>query len=567
MLWSETLIPTLREAPADAEISSHKLLVRAGLVRKLAGGIYTFLPLGLRTLRKIEAIIRDELNAAGAIEVLMPALQPVELWQRGPRYEAARRVMFQVRSNASATADYVLGPTHEEACTDMMSGIVNSWRHLPRTLYQIQTKFRDEIRPRFGLMRCREFVMKDAYSYDVDDAGAIRSYEAMYAAYVRIFQRVGLHAKPVEADTGVMGGSYSHEFAVPCEVGESEIVYTDDGSYAAAIEKAASALVPRPSNPEPGAGPSEFPTPGIVTIAALAAAGVPAHDQIKTLVLLCDSAICLVLLRGDHTLNEAKLGALGFHEHRPATDTEIAEALGAKPGSLGAVASTLRQPFRIFADSALEGQHGMTTGANRDGFHLRDVSVPRDIAVERFLDLRLVQPGDTTDSGAPLRIARAIEVGHVFKLGTKYSEAFSANYLDAGGRTHPCVMGCYGIGVTRTLQAVIEQSHDADGILWPASVAPFQVVIALLDAALLPDARAVQKELADAGIDSIIDDREERPGVKFKDADLIGFPVRVTVGEKSRQAGGVEIKRRGTKDSAVVPIAGIAARAKELLGA
>jgi prolyl-tRNA synthetase len=561
MRWSQLLIPTLREAPADAEIASHQLLLRAGLARKLAGGIYTFLPLGLRVLRKIETIIREEMNRAGAQELLMPALQPVELWKRGPRYAAARAVMFRAQGldEKNEDAELVLGPTHEEVITDLVATNLNSYRHLPKTLYQIQTKFRNEIRPRFGLMRAKEFSMKDAYSFDATDEDATVSYQKMYHAYERIFSRIGLKAMVVEADTGVMGGSFSHEFSVPCAIGESEIVFTEDGSYAAAIEKAVGQAQAR-NNPNQCPAIEKFATPNAVTIEDLTRKHqVAAYDQIKTLVYLCDDKLNMFLIRGDHSLNEAKVGALGFNEYRPATAQEIQQALGANPGSLGAVGDVKKQIGQIFADETLRDQKGMVTGANEDGFHLKNVDVTRDIPVDRFCSLRTVSDGEKSIEGKPLKIQRAIEVGHVFKLGTKYSEALGASYLDAQGKSHPMVMGCYGIGVTRSLQAVIEQNHDNNGILWPVSIAPFPVVITLLDQNLLADAEALQKELANYAIESLLDDRDERPGIKFKDADLVGFPIRMTVGEKSKKAGGVEIKLRHEKESKILPLSEAAA--------
>jgi prolyl-tRNA synthetase len=553
MRWTQTFIPTLKETPADAEIVSHQLLLRAGLVRKLTGGLYTFLPLGLRALRKIETIIREELDRAGAIEVAMPCLQPPDIWQQSGRYTTAAEVLYHVLDRAKK--EWVLGPTHEEVITQLAAFELNSYRQLPKNFYQIGVKFRDEIRPRFGLMRAREFIMKDAYSFDASDEAAMVSYRKMYDAYARIFARCGLRALAVEADTGVIGGNYSHEFMVPAETGENEVVYAEAGRYAANLEKATSRgpLTPTPTG-DTGGAPEKFPTPGVVTIESLAAAPyhVAAHQQIKTLVYLADSQPILILLRGDDQLNEAKLVArTGATQVRPATAEEVFAALGAHPGSLGAVASTLRSPAPpVYADLALQGAAGMTTGANEDGFHLRHVNLARDIAVTRWADFRTVQPGELdVESGQPLKTRRAIEVGHVFKLGTKYSEKLNAQYLDETGQQHPCVMGCYGIGVTRTLQAVIEQCHDKDGIIWPLPVAPFAVGLTPLNVA--PDspgmklAERLHDELAARGVEVLLDDRDERPGVKFKDADLIGLPLRVGVGEKSLARGEVELKPRG----------------------
>ncbi len=568
MKWTQTLIPTLREAPADAEILSHKLLLRAGLIRKLAGGVYTFLPLGLRALRKVEQIIREEMDRAGAVEVLMPALQPPEIWQQSGRYETASNVLFKLKD--SGNREWVLSPTAEEVITTLAANEINSYRQLPKNFYQISVKFRDEIRPRFGLMRAKEFIMKDAYSFDATDEGAMASYRKMYDAYTRIFARCGLKAFPVEADTGVIGGNYSHEFMVPAETGENEVAFCEACGYAANIEKATSGL-PKTAAREIGAAVEKFATPGVVTIEALSKApySVPANRQIKTLVYLADRQPVIILIRGDDQLNETKfLAKTGAVAVRPATPEEIVPLLGAKPGSLGAVASTLerRSPTRlddpslqragsetgapkIYADERLQGANGMTTGANEDGFHLKNVSMERDIKVTAWFDLRTVTAGEPClKCGQALKIRRAIEVGHVFKLGTKYSEKLNATFLDADGARKPSVMGCYGIGTTRTLQAIIEQRNDKDGVIWPLSVAPYQVCITPL--AVAPESQAMQlaerfyAELTAQGVEVILDDRDERPGVKFKDADLVGFPIRIALGEKSLAKGEVEIKLR-----------------------
>jgi prolyl-tRNA synthetase len=548
MKWSQALIPTLKESPSEAEIVSHKLLLRAGLIRKLSGGLYTFMPLGLRVLQKVEQIIREEMNRAGALEVLMPALQPPEIWQQSGRYETAQDVFFKVRDRAKK--EWILGPTHEEVITTLVAGELSSYRQLPKNFYQIQTKFRDEIRPRFGLMRAKEFIMKDAYSFDVSDEAAQVSYQKMYDAYTRIFQRCGLKAFPVEADTGVMGGKFSHEFMVPAETGENEVVYCEACNYAANIEKATSRHMMHADLGESEQAIEKFATPGVVTIETLTKEpfNVPAHQQIKTLVYVVENKPVLILLRGDHQLNESKLtGILGTATFRPATAEEIVALLRARPGSLGAVGV---KDVSIYADEVLRGAKQMTTGANEDGFHIRNVSVSRDIEVTQWADLRLAQAGEECSKcGKPLKIRRAIEVGHVFKLGTKYSIAMNALFLDEAGNRQPAVMGCYGIGVTRTMQAIIEQLNDKDGIIWPVSVAPYQVCITPLNVAseapTLSVAEKFYAELNAAGIEAILDDREERPGVKFKDSELVGFPIRVNVGEKSLAKGEVEIKVRG----------------------
>ena len=551
MRWTHTLIPTLREAPADAEITSHKLLLRAGLIRKLAGGVYTFLPLGLRTLRKIEQIVREEMNRAGAIELLMPALQPPEIWQQSGRYETARDVLFKVKD--SGNREWVLSATAEEVITGLAASEISSYRQLPKNFYQVSIKFRDEIRPRFGLMRAREFIMKDAYSFDVSDEAAQVSYQKMYDAYTRIFERCGMKTFPVEADTGVIGGKYSHEFMVPAETGENEVVYCEACNYAANIEKATSAL-PKNESAVNNSPIEKFATPGVVTIEALTKApyNVAAAQQIKTLIYVADSKLVIALMRGDDQLNEAKFaGKIGTTVFRPATADEIFEATGAHPGSLGAVTSTCKnKDIRVLADERLRGANGMTTGANEDGFHLRNVSLERDIQVSQWADLRTVRAGEAcANCGKPLKIRRAIEVGHVFKLGTKYSEKFNAEYLDESGVRKMCFMGCYGIGVTRTLQAIIEQGNDKDGIIWPLSVAPYRVCITPLNvdpnSETMRLAEKIYAELTARGVDVILDDRDERPGVKFKDADLVGFPIRIGIGEKSLAKGEIEIKPRG----------------------
>ena len=548
MKWTQTLIPTLREAPADAEIVSHKLLLRAGLIRKLAGGVYTFLPLGLRALRKVEQIIREEMNRAGAIEVLMPLLQPKEIWEQSGRSETASNVLFKVKDGTNR--EWFLSPTAEEVITTVAAAEINSYRQLPKNFYQISQKFRDEIRPRFGLMRAKEFIMKDAYSFDATDEGAMASYQKMYDAYTRIFARCGLKAFPVEADTGVIGGSHSHEFMVPAETGENEVVFCEACGYAANLEKATSG-VPKTAAREIGAAIEKFATPGVVTIEALSKEPykIPANRQIKTLVYIADSKPILILIRGDDQLNETKFAAkTGAVAVRPATVEEIAPLLGAKPGSLGSVMN-VPSDVNVFADERLQGANDMTTGANEDGFHLKNVSIERDIKVTAWLDLRTVSAGEPcVKCGKPLKIRRAIEVGHVFKLGTKYSEKLNATFLDVDGLRKLLVMGCYGIGATRTLQAIIEQGNDKDGVIWPLSVAPYSVCITPLGiepgSETMKLAEKCYVELAAKGVDVLLDDRDERPGVKFKDADLVGFPIRISVGERSLAKGEVEIKPR-----------------------
>ena len=551
MRWTETFIPTLKEAPAEAEILSHQLLLRAGLARKLAGGLYTFLPVGVRVLRKIETIVREEMNRAGALEVLMPAVQPPEIWKRSGRYEQAADVLFRVRD--SKNREWLLGPTHEEVITTLAAAEIDSYRQMPVNFYQVQTKFRDEIRPRFGLMRAREFIMKDAYSFDATDEAAMESYQKMYDAYVRVFDRCGVQAFPVEADTGVMGGKHSHEFMVPAETGESEVAYTEEGGYAANLEKASS-QGPLTSVPTECTGELEkFATPGVKTIEDLTKEpfSVPAEAQIKTLVYIAEDRPVIVLVRGDDEVNEAKVAvAIGTGIFRPAESEEIYAALGAHPGSLGAVGV---QGIPIYADEHLRGAAGMTTGANEDGFHQRHVNAARDLPDVQWADLRTVREGELSAGARPLKIRRAIEVGHVFKLGTKYSEALESSFLTEEGRRQPPVMGCYGLGVTRTLQAVIEVCHDEHGITWPLAVAPWAVCVTPLD--VKPDSEvmraavALHQELEAAGVEVILDDRDVRPGAKFKDSELVGFPLRVAIGGKSLANGEMEwtVRREGGK--------------------
>jgi prolyl-tRNA synthetase len=531
-------------------------------------------------MQKITQICREEIERGGGIELEMPHVHPVENWQQGPRWAAAREIMFRADSAGDGKRgprepEFVLGPTHEEVITPLVKQEISSYRDLPKNFFQIATKFRNEIRPRFGLMRAREFVMMDAYSFDANDDGAIKSYMAMKAAYEAFFRRIGVHSIAVEADTGVMGGSFSHEFMVPAEIGDDDVIYNEESGYAANREKATSALVPAGlADAAPVGATEEFATPGVVTIAALEAApyAVPADQQFKTLVYMGDGKPFIVILRGCDELEEAKLGSLGFTLFRPATPDEIQPVLGAKPGSLGAVKGTFANAAAlagVFADHAIRLIGNGTTGANKDGFHLKNVNVTRDLAVTKFGDFRRVRPGEPDiKSGKPLQVRRGIEVGHIFKLGTKYSEKFGAVYTDDQKQSHLMVMGCYGIGVSRTMQAVIEQSHDTDGIVWPWNVAPYHVLICVLDPQL-PEMMDLAKKLAaaaeSAGADVLVDDRVERPGVKFKDADLIGIPLRLTIGSKGLKDGIVELKWRAQKEVAKVPLAEIEAKLSALV--
>lgn len=580
--WSETYIPTLKESPAEAEIESHKLLLRAGLARKVGAGLYAYLPLGKRVLEKVSQICREEMDAAGGIELLMPAVIPAEPWREGPRWNAAREVMFSVVSaakgaKAPAEPQFVLGPTHEEVITPLIGSEVSSYRDLGKMFYQIQTKFRNEIRPRYGLMRAREFVMKDGYSFDATDAESEETYHRMSAAYERFFSRCGLSFISVEADTGIMGGAFSHEFMVPAEVGDDDIVYCEGSGYAANVEKATSGLVPEDLQDASPVGQVErFDTPGVTTIDALSKEpyGISAEAQFKTLLYVGDDKLFAVVLRGCDDLQEAKLGSLGYEVVRPAMVEEIEPVMGAKPGSLGVVKGTVRDRSKldgILADQAIRLVGNGVTGANEDGVHLRNVNVSRDLDIDRFGDFREVKPGEPCPkSGEPLKIARAIEVGHIFKLGTKFSEneKFGARFHDAERNTKPAVMGCYGIGISRTLQAIIEQGHDANGIIWPWAVAPYQVLVTLLDPDV-EEAAKLARELCETaekeGADTLLDDREERPGVKFKDADLIGIPLRLTIGGRGLKKGVIEMKWRDQPEMSAVPVEEAASRLAEAI--
>ena len=555
MQWTKTLIPTLREDPQEAEIESHKLMLRAGLIRKVSGGLYTFMPLGLRALRRVEQIVREEMDRAGAIEVLMPALQPRELWEQSKRYSTMGDVMFRVTDRQER--EMVLGPTHEEVITDLAAREISSYRQLPKTFYQMQTKFRDEIRPRFGLMRAKEFIMKDAYSFDCNWDAADLSYQAMYDAYIRIFERCGLRVKIVEADTGAMGGKWSHEFMVLADSGEDGLVECTSCAYAANVERA-ERRIPEPRTFDAAEkSASEVATPGARTIEEVAALlNCDQERLIKTIIYVADGTPLAVLLPGDRDINEHKLaGLLGAADLSLAEDAVIEKVTGAPVGFAGPAGL---EGVRIIADAALKGVRGAVTGANKADTHLVNFDLERDAGDIEYADLVLVRAGDQCPRcGAELDEKRGIEVGHVFKLGTKYSEAFEAQYLDANGETQTMVMGCYGIGVTRTLQAVIEQSHDSNGIVWPAGVAPYDIALLPLSPANEECRRVtaeLEQQLNARGLSVLVDDREERPGVKFKDADLIGLPVRVVVSERSLAKGQIEIKPRTQKEASLVAV-------------
>ena len=554
MKWTKTFIQTLREDPQDAEIDSHKLLVRAGICRKTASGLFTFMPLGLRTLRKIEQIVREEMDAAGALEILMPALQPAELWQKTGRWDTMGANMFRLRDRAEHMM--AMGPTAEEEVTDLMTNAISSYRQLPVTVYQIQTKFRDETRPRFGLMRSKEFIMKDAYSFDVDADGADKSYWIMYHAYERIFARCGLKATPVQADGGDMGDSMTHEFHALADAGEDGIACCPTCGYAANLERAERKFeAVADSDCEMY---SEVHTPGAKTIEQVSAfMGVPGSAFVKSLIYAADGRPVMVCVPGDRDVNDVKLKRfLGAQKVELASYEMVLAASGANAGSVGPV-KPADATLRIVADQSLRGAKGRIVGANKDDYHLKNVDFARDVKMADgdFADLIICGAGDACPKcGKTMELKRGIEVGQVFKLCTKYTKAFNTVYKDEAASEKLCIMGCYGVGVTRTLQAVIEQSHDKDGIIWPASISPYQVVIDLLD----PDDEAVAKiaydleaQLEAQGVDVIVDDRAERPGVKFKDADLIGFTVRTVVGKKGLEKGGVEVKRRSDDKSQI----------------
>ena len=544
MLWSKLFIPTLRENPADAEVPSHQLMLRAGYVRQLSSGIYSYLYLAQRSLLKIASIVREEMDAMGAQEMLLPALNPAELWQESGRWEVMGANMFRLKDRN--LRDLCLGMTHEEVMTDIARGELRSYKHLPQIWYQIQTKFRDEPRPKSGLLRVRQFIMKDSYSFDIDAAGLDASYNKHYDAYRRIFDRCGLKYFVVEAHSGAMGGSQSHEFIVRTDAGEDLIVFEPKSGYAANLEKATSrAKPPAAPDPEGDFAPEPVHTPGKKTIADVAAfLGLPETSLIKSFVVVADGRMALALLRGDHTLSETKLaGILGAPEFRPAHPEEIRDKFGADPGSLGPVGV---EGIEILADLALQGRRNMVSGANRDDYHLRHVTPGRDFQAE-FQDLRQVSAGDGhLESGEPLEIHRTVEIGHIFKLGYRYSDSMGLRVLNEHGKEVTPIMGSYGIGIERILCAGIELYSDSDGIVLPPAIAPFEVVITPVkysDATLRAAAESLYAECRKLKLDVLLDDRDESPGVKFKDADLIGIPYRITMGKKLAQ-GRVEVFQR-----------------------
>jgi prolyl-tRNA synthetase len=582
MKASATFISTLKEAPADAEIASHQLMMRAGFIKRLGAGIYNYMPLGLRVIRKVEGIIRDEMSRAGAVELLMPVVQPAELWMETGRFQAYGPELLRVKDRHER--DFVIQPTSEEVITDIARQELRSYKQLPRNFYHIQTKFRDERRPRFGVMRGREFTMKDAYSFDRDKASALKSYQAMFDAYKRIFDRFGLQYRAVAADTGAIGGDASHEFQVIADTGEDAIVYCPDSDYAANIELA-EALPLLAERAAPSQACAKTPTPGKSTCEDVAALlGIPLQRTVKSLVLATDqkskagdivkTTVWLLLVRGDHSLNEIKAGKVeglkdGF---RFATTAEIEDHFGCKPGYLGPIGT--KKPVKVVADRTVARMADFVCGANDADFHITGVNWGRDLPEPDLVaDIRNVVAGDPSPDGlGVLAIQRGIEVGHVFYLGTKkYSVPMGANFLDENGKPQPFEMGCYGIGVTRLLGAAIEQNHDERGIIWPVSMAPFSVVICPIGYDRSADVQAaadrLHDELAAAGFDVVLDDRGERPGAMFADWELIGVPLRVVLSDRGLKAGTVEVQGRREAQAAVLPLSDVGAAVKARLTA
>lgn len=568
MLVSQLLNPTLREVPAEAEVISHQLMVRAGLIRKSASGFYTLLPLGLRVLRKIETIVREEMDAKGGQEILMPIMQPAELWKESGRWDVYGAELFRLKDRHNR--EFCLGPTHEEIITDLIRGEVRSYKQLPMLLYQIQNKYRDERRPRFGLMRGREFLMKDLYSFDRDEAGLQVSYQKMYDAYCRIFSRCGLSYRPVEADAGAIGGTGgTHEFMVLADSGENSVVYCSGCDYAANMEK--SECRPQIMNDvSPEGQPKLVATPGVKTINEVCEhLTVPQSTLVKSLLYQGDEKTFLVLIRGDRTLNEIKLNnALGgFVSLQLAAPEQVEKILGCGPGSVGPI--EVSEGLMVVADEEIPFMKRAVCGANKAGYHYVDVVPSHDFRIDQVFDLRMVEPGEAClKCGAPLKEARGIEVGQVFKLGTKYSKAFGATFLDENGEEKCCVMGCYGIGVTRSIAAAIEQNHDDFGIIWPMPIAPYHCIIipaSTKDVQVVETAQKLYQELKRLGLEVVLDDRDERAGVKFKDADLVGYPIRVTLGSKTLANGQVELKDRKSNETQLVLVAEVVQQVKIMI--
>ncbi len=582
MRWSNYFLSTLREAPGDAEVVSHKLLARAGMLLKAAAGIYSFTPLGFRSLKKMTEIVREEMNRTGALEVELPIAQPKELWVESGRWDRYLNdgILFHLEDRKAT--EFALAPTAEEAVTDMVRRSVTSWRQLPFNLYQIRTKFRDEIRPRFGLMRGREFLMKDAYSFDVDPKGLDAHYRKMDAAYRAIFERCGLEYALVQADSGAIGGSASEEFMVVADTGEDALVFSEDGKYGANVEKAVTAPLPEPwaNEEEKPFGRADSPTPGIVSTEGQAKHLGTTEDRITNTMLYeairadDSSFVCAIVIRGDLTINEVKLPkALGVAHVRLVPEEWLPEIAGCKPGFIGPIGLSPRAgqtEVPVYVDRSMENACNVWCGANVDGTHHSNLSVPRDLKVAGVIEVATARDGDPSPTGTGvLRIKRGIEVGHIFKLGTKYSEAMKCEVADPQQKMVPLQMGCYGLGVGRTVAAAVEQNHDDDGIIWPVPLAPFQVALLSLqrDKEVLEAAEKIYAELTEAGVEVFWDDRDERPGVKFKDADLIGFPLRVVVGGKALAKGVVEVSTRREKKAEGVPPAKLLEVVKATLAA
>ena len=554
MRTSRFFLSTSKEAPAEAELVSHKLMLRAGLIKRLGSGLYTWMPLGLRVLRKVEAIVREEMDRAGAIELLMPAVQPAELWQESGRWEVFGPQMLKIKDRHER--DFCFGPTHEEVITDLARKELKSYKQLPVNFYQIQTKFRDEIRPRFGVMRAREFMMKDAYSFHVDEASLDATYQVMYDTYTSIFTRLGLKFRAVAADTGAIGGSGSHEFHVLADSGEDAIAFCPGSDYAANVEMA-EALPPTTPRPATGQPLQKVATPGQHSIEEVTAfLGVAPDRVVKTLIVKGEAGLVALLVRGDHALNEVKAGKLAgvLSPLTFATEAEIRAAVGCGPGSLGPIG--LAMP--IFADRALLATADFVCGANEDGQHLVNVNFGRDLPEPVFVDMRNVVAGDASPDGqGALDLCRGIEVGHIFKLGSKYSQALNAQILDDQGKARIMVMGCYGIGVSRIVGAAIEQGHDAQGIVFPQAIAPFELAIVPLGYHRSAEVKAAADDLYNAmvtaGIDVVLDDRDERPGVMFADMELIGVPHRAVVSERGLKEGQLEYKGRRDAEAIKLP--------------
>ena len=562
MRYSHYFLPTLKETPGDAEVVSHQLMSRAGMIRKVAAGIYDYLPLGLKVIRKVENIVREEMNKAGAIEILMPAVCPADLWEQSGRWQQYGKELLRLKDRKET--EFCIGPTHEELVTEIVRGTVNSYRQLPVNLYQIQTKFRDEVRPRFGLMRGREFIMKDAYSFDATDEGANASYEKMRKAYCRIFERCGLKYRMVEADSGAIGGSFSHEFMVLADTGEDVVISCESCEYSANIEKAV-VIDKGEMSQAPMNEVERVVTKGAHSVADVSVMlDLKPSQIVKTMLVIVDDEPVAVLIRGDHELNEAKVkNLLGASVVELATPEQIAKATGGPVGFSGPIG--LKVP--LYADNAVKYMRNMGVGGNEKDIHLEGVNLERDFQVKKFADLRNAADGDSCPHcGGRYSNTRGIEVGHIFKLGTKYSEAMKATFLDADGVAKEIIMGCYGIGVGRTAAAAIEQNHDENGIIWPMPLAPFQVIVTMLnpkDGEVFAAGEKLYQDLLAEGVEVLLDDRDERPGSKFKDADLLGIPLRVNVGARGLKEQSFELQERRAGERVMLPIEGAAQKVAE----